>query len=82
MPLNIFNLQMKFYKYKLNEFILCSSLKDWHIVEVEVWGPGDMQADRAFHTKTVRRNPATFGAVTGSATYASFLSSMLGKINF
>ncbi|GFO16395.1 L-aspartate dehydrogenase [Plakobranchus ocellatus] len=53
-------------------------LRDWHIVEVEVWGPGDIQTDRAFHCKTVRRNPATFGAVTGSATYASFLSSMLG----
>lgn len=53
-------------------------LRDWHIVEVELWGPGDMNNDRAFHCKTVRRNPATFGAVTGSATYASFLSSMLG----
>ncbi|RUS78631.1 hypothetical protein EGW08_013601 [Elysia chlorotica] len=54
------------------------SLRDWHIVEVEVWGPGNMLEDKAFHCKTVRRNPATFGAVTGSATYASFLSSMLG----
>ncbi|XP_005090933.1 putative L-aspartate dehydrogenase [Aplysia californica] len=53
-------------------------LRDWHIVEVEVWGPGDMAAGRAFHVKTVRSNPANFGAVTGSATYASFLSSMLG----
>ncbi len=59
--------------------IISSRLRDWHIVEVEVWGPGDVSADRAFHVKTVRRNPATFGAVTGSATYASFLSSMLGE---
>ncbi|XP_059149161.1 aspartate dehydrogenase domain-containing protein-like [Physella acuta] len=54
------------------------SLTDWHIVEVELWGPGNMAADKAFHCKTVRRNPATLGAVTGSATYASFLSSVLG----
>ncbi|XP_033748497.1 putative L-aspartate dehydrogenase [Pecten maximus] len=54
------------------------SLTDWHIVEVEVWGPGNMDNDTAFHVKTVRRNPASIGAVTGSATYASFLSSMLG----
>ncbi|KAK3084549.1 hypothetical protein FSP39_015202 [Pinctada imbricata] len=52
-------------------------LTDWHIVEVDVWGPGDIQEDRAFHVKTVRKNPAAVGAVTGSATYASFLSSML-----
>ncbi|KAL8575223.1 hypothetical protein ACOMHN_042344 [Nucella lapillus] len=54
------------------------SLRDWHVVEVEAWGPGDVEADRAFHTRTVRRNPAAFGAVTGTATYASFLSSLLG----
>ncbi|XP_048252420.1 putative L-aspartate dehydrogenase isoform X2 [Haliotis rufescens] len=52
-------------------------LRDWHIVEVEVWGPGDRAAGSAFHCKTVRSNPATAGHVTGSATYASFLSSML-----
>ena len=32
-----------------------------------------------FTVKTVRHNPAVSGAVTGNATYASFLSSMLGK---
>lgn len=47
-------------------------LTDWHIVEVEVWGPN------GFNVKTVRSNPAAVGAVTGTATYASFLSSMLG----
>ncbi|CAG5118994.1 unnamed protein product [Candidula unifasciata] len=53
------------------------SLRDWHVVEVELWGPGDIAADRAFHCRTVKRNPATFGAVSGTATYASFLSSLL-----
>ena len=53
---------------------------DWHVVEVECWGPGDMASGKAFHVKTVRKNPAKSGAVTGSATYASFFSSMLGKI--
>ncbi|XP_064612812.1 aspartate dehydrogenase domain-containing protein-like [Liolophura sinensis] len=53
------------------------SLTDYHIVEVDVWGPGDIEKGTAFHCHTVRTNPAKVGAVTGSATYASFLSSML-----
>ena len=57
-----------------------NSSTDWHVVEVECWGPGDMASGKAFHVKTVRKNPAKSGAVTGSATYASFFSSMLGKI--
>lgn len=55
-----------------------SSLTDWHIVEVDAWGAGDIGADKVFHVHTVRRNPASVGAVTGSATYASFLSSIMG----
>lgn len=50
---------------------------DCHIVEIEIFGPGD--DTNRFHVKTVRRNPAKSGAVTGNATYSSFLSSMLGK---
>ena len=42
-------------------------------------GPGDAAAGRAFTVSTVRKNPAKVGAVTGSATYVSFLSSMLGE---
>ena len=49
------------------------------MVEVELWGPGDIENDTAFHCKTVRRNPAKVGNVTGSATYASFLASMLSE---
>lgn len=48
-----------------------------HIVEVDVFGPGEEQ--NQFTVKTVRHNPAKSGAITGSATYASFLSSMLGE---
>ncbi|XP_067033612.1 aspartate dehydrogenase domain-containing protein-like [Acropora muricata] len=47
-----------------------------HIVEVDVIGPG--QNENLFTVKTIRHNPAVPGAVTGNATYASFLSSMLG----
>ena len=36
-------------------------------------GPGGQK----FSVKTVRNNPAAVGAVTGSATYASFLSSLV-----
>lgn len=46
-------------------------------MEVDVFGPGEEQ--NQFTVKTVRLNPAKSGAITGSATYASFLSSMLGK---
>ncbi|XP_063396529.1 aspartate dehydrogenase domain-containing protein-like [Mytilus trossulus] len=53
-------------------------LENWHIVEVETWGPGSVENNTAFHVKTVRKNPAKVGAVTGSATYASFFSSILG----
>ncbi len=56
-----------------------SRLTDWHFVEVEVTGPGDANAGKAFTVSTIRKNPAKVGAVTGSATYASFLSSMVGK---
>ena len=48
-----------------------------HIVEVEVLGPG--HDGNHFTVHTVRTNPASSGVVTGKQTYASFLSSMLGK---
>ena len=42
-----------------------------HIVEIEVTGRG------GFHVSTRRHNPARVGAVTGAATFASFLASLL-----
>ncbi len=51
-------------------------LTDWHVVEVEVFGPISSNGTQ-FNVKTVRSNPADPGAVTGSATYNSFLSSIL-----
>eukprot|EP00052_Salpingoeca_macrocollata_P009367 m.74002 g.74002 ORF g.74002 m.74002 type:complete len:190 (-) comp17070_c0_seq1:82-651(-) len=44
-----------------------------HIVEIDATGPGNPP----YTCKTVRYNPAKPGAVTGDATYLSFLSSML-----
>ncbi|KAK8375718.1 hypothetical protein O3P69_008468 [Scylla paramamosain] len=49
-------------------------LREWHIVEIEVTGPEI--AGRKFSVKTTRQNPANLRAVTGTATYASFLSSV------
>jgi len=49
---------------------------DCHIVEIDVDGPGLPPSQ--FSVKTVRRNPASSGVVTGSATYGSFWSSVLG----
>ncbi|XP_075880038.1 aspartate dehydrogenase domain-containing protein [Nelusetta ayraudi] len=53
------------------EIVSDTALRDFHVVEVEVTGPGD------FSVKTVRRNPASLGAVTGRATYTSFWNSLL-----
>ena len=49
---------------------------DAHIIEIEVEGAGKPGAP-PFRCVTRRYNPAAAGAVTGDATYASFLSSML-----
>ncbi|CAB1419953.1 unnamed protein product [Pleuronectes platessa] len=53
------------------EIVSDTALSDYHVVEVEVTGPN------GFSVHTVRRNPARLGAVTGSATYNSFWSSLL-----
>ncbi|XP_062874564.1 aspartate dehydrogenase domain-containing protein [Trichomycterus rosablanca] len=53
------------------EIVSDTALADYHLVEVEVTGPD------GFSVKTVRQNPAKLGAVTGSATYTSFWSSLL-----
>lgn len=47
------------------------ALTDRHIVSVEVTGRG------GFSVRTDRVNPAAIGAVTGNATYNSFLSSVV-----
>ena len=57
------------------DFSLRFSLTDWHIVEVELFGPMKPNGNQ-FSVKTVRCNPADPGVVTGSATYNSFLSSI------
>lgn len=46
-----------------------------HVIEVEVIGPTNSSGD-TFNVKTVRYNPAAQNAVTGSATYVSFVSSL------
>ncbi|XP_069738847.1 aspartate dehydrogenase domain-containing protein [Phaenicophaeus curvirostris] len=50
------------------------SVPDCHIVEVEVTGVGD--EGRALRVTSVRRNPASPGAVTGSATRDTFWDSL------
>nr|XP_026694205.1 putative L-aspartate dehydrogenase [Ciona intestinalis] len=53
---------------------------DWHIVEIEVGGATSANGDK-FTVKTTRSNPANPGAVTGSATFASFRQSLLQAKN-
>lgn len=50
-----------------------------HIIEIDVVGPAPEGADpsRPFRVQTMRYNPAAPGAVTGSATFGSFLSSLV-----
>ncbi|KAF6031285.1 ASPDH [Bugula neritina] len=55
-------------------------LHEWHIVEVDAWGPGDMDSGKAFHVNTKRYNPAAIGAVTGTVTLTSFLSSLKNAV--
>ena len=51
------------------------SLHNWHIVEIEATGP--TVHGNTFSVTTKRMNPADPSAVTGTATYKSFLSSLL-----
>ncbi|CAF1181598.1 unnamed protein product [Adineta steineri] len=56
-----------------------SSLDDRHIVEIELNGPETILGENkklGFHLKTTRTNPAQVGAVTGTATFLSFISSI------
>lgn len=52
-------------------------LTGWHVIEIEAVGVGPQ--GRRFSSVTVRRNPSDRGAVTGSATFATFAASMLGE---
>ncbi|XP_032093604.1 putative L-aspartate dehydrogenase [Thamnophis elegans] len=47
------------------------NLPNYHMVMIEATGPG------GFSVSTSRKNPAACGAVTGSATFATFWSSLL-----
>lgn len=53
------------------------NLHDWHIVDIEISGPPNPQTGHAFTVNTVRKNPSTIGHVTGTATYGSFVESMI-----
>lgn len=56
-----------------------ASLDDRHLVEIELTGPEMTVGENKklpFHLKTIRSNPAPVGAVTGTATFVSFVSSI------
>ena len=53
---------------------------DWHVIEIDVRGKPNAETGAALHIHTVRRNPSSLGRVTGSATLASFVSSMLRRL--
>lgn len=52
------------------------SLLNWHCIEIDVIGPG--LEGQQFSVSTTRKNPAAVGSVTGTATYYSFFSSLIG----
>jgi len=60
----------------LGRLVSDPNIPNWHFVEVDVEGP-EGPGGQKFSVRTVRSNPAAPGAVTGSATYASFLSSLI-----
>lgn len=51
---------------------------DAHVIEIEALGPERADGGERFRVSTERYNPAPPGAVTGKATFGSFVSSMLG----
>ncbi|XP_018420739.1 PREDICTED: putative L-aspartate dehydrogenase [Nanorana parkeri] len=55
------------------------SIPDWHLVDIEVTGTRNKETGQVFSVTTKRCNPAKAGHVTGSATFSSFWSSLLGK---
>jgi len=58
------------------------SLPNWHVIDIEIEGPTDPETGHTFTVRTTRHNPAALAVVTGSATYSSFLSSLLSKTRF
>ena len=64
---------------KVRARLIADSSLDAHVIFIEVQGPpASNTSERGFSVTTERYNPAKVGAVTGSATYVSFLSSLLG----
>lgn len=55
---------------------LLRSVGNWHIVQIDAWGTGNIVTGNAFHVQTLRKNPAQIGAVTGSATLLTFFASL------
>ena len=61
---------------RVNAVLVSDPSLDAHVIEMEVCGPVRSDGQK-FYVKSTRYNPAAIGAVTGSATFASFLSSLL-----
>lgn len=53
-----------------------------HDIEIDIEGPVNKDTGQPFRCTTKRVNPAAVGAVTGSATYVSFFSSLLEAVAF
>lgn len=53
-----------------------------HDIEIDIEGPVNKDTGQPFRCITKRINPAAVGAVTGSATYVSFFSSLLDASAF
>jgi len=50
---------------------------DAHVIDIQVFGPLKENPEEVFRVYTTRYNPAKPGAITGNATYPSFLSSLV-----
>lgn len=63
---------------KVGARIVSDKSLEAHIVQIDLTGPTEgKREEEIFRVNTIRYNPAKQGAVTGTATLASFLSSIL-----
>lgn len=63
--------------HRMNRKIICCSLSDFHMIDVNVYGP-EINGNR-FHVLSRRMSPAKVGSVTSSATQDTFFNSIIRK---
>lgn len=63
------------FDFTIGSLVSDPSLTDWHIIEVEARGPATDGKKLSIHT--IRKNPSSKGAVTGTGTFPAIFASVL-----